>query len=210
MDFGQTFSSLEGKILVASPHMSDPNFEQSLVYICMHDDNGAVGIIINQKIGKISGGDLNKYIGYFHNLIADTKVKKKSASKPLRSSVISKNYPVLFGGPVYSDKMVILSLTKLQEKSFTENQNITMYTDMVSFLREYIKGKEHGKLLFAKGVTAWSPTQLEQEIQDNDWFIIPASVDLLFSQRAKFKWGNVIKDLGINNYSNLVSFSGRA
>ncbi|WHQ46810.1 MAG: YqgE/AlgH family protein [Candidatus Midichloria sp.] len=210
MKLGTTFQSLEGKILVASPHINDQNFEQSLVYVCVHDENGAVGIIINQRIGKIAEVDLNNYIKDFQNLVVKKNKFTNQQMEKLHSSSKKKNYPVLFGGPVYSDKIVVLSLAKEQEKSFAENQHITLYTDIVSFLKEYIAGKNHSKLLFAKGVAAWSQSQLEEEVSENHWFVVPASVDLLFSQRSKSKWGDIIKKFGIENYHNLVGYSGTA
>ena len=212
MKLKTSFQSLEGKILVASPHINDQNFEQSLIYVCMHDENGAVGVIINQRIGKIAEIDLNNYIRDFQSIIvkkgkSNIKITDKSGNIKGKNT---KNYPVLFGGPVYSDRIVVLSLTKEQEKSFTERQNLTLYTDMVTFLKEYVGGKNYKKILFAKGIAAWNPAQLEEEISENNWFVVPASVDLLFSQRSKSKWESIIKNLGINNYYNLVGYSGKA
>ena len=212
MKFKTLLQSLEGKILVASPHINDQNFEQSLIYVCMHDENGAVGVIINQRIGKIAEVDLNNYIKDFQNLIIKRSKSNNKTTDKLDNikNRNTKNYPVLFGGPVYSDRIVVLSLTKEQEESFSEHQNLTLYTDMVTFLKEYVGGKNYRKILFAKGIAAWNPSQLEEEISENNWFVVPASVDLLFSQRSKSKWENIIKDLGINNYYNLVSYSGKA
>ena len=205
------FQSLEGKILVASPHINDQNFDQALIYVCMHDENGAVGVIINQRIGKIAEVDLNNYIKDFKNIIIQKSKSNKITEKMGDAkSKSAKHYPVLFGGPVYSDRIVILSLTKEQEKSFAEQQNLTLYTDMVTFVKEYAGGKNYKKILFAKGIAAWSPSQLEEEISESNWFVVPASLDLLFSQRAKSKWESIIKELGINNYSNLVNYSGQA
>ncbi|MDJ1407063.1 MAG: YqgE/AlgH family protein [Candidatus Midichloria sp.] len=211
MKLETAFQSLEGKILVASPYINDQNFEQSLVYICMHDENGAVGVIINQRIGRIAEVDLNSYIKDFQNLVVKKNKLTTQQVERLYSPSKRRNYPVLFGGPVYSDKIVVLSLTKEQEKSFAKNQHLTLYTDMVTFLKEYVSGKKsHSKLLFAKGIAAWNPSQLEEEVSENNWFVVPASIDLLFSQRSKSKWGDLIKKFGIKKYHNLVGYSGTA
>ncbi|CAG7592892.1 hypothetical protein MHYMCMPSP_01199 [Hyalomma marginatum] len=210
MKLETAFQSLEGKILVASPYINDQNFEQSLVYICMHDENGAVGVIINQRIGRIAEVDLNNYIKDFQNLVVKKNKLTTQQVERLYSPSKRRNYPVLFGGPVYSDKIVVLSLTKEQEKSFAKNQHLTLYTDMVSFLKEYVSGKSHSKLLFAKGIAAWNPSQLEEEVSENNWFVVPASIDLLFSQRSKSKWEDLIKKFGIKKYHNLVGYSGTA
>lgn len=210
MKLETAFQSLEGKILVASPYINDQNFEQSLVYICMHDENGAVGVIINQRIGRIAEVDLNNYIKDFQNLVVKKNRLTSQQMERLYSPSKRRIYPVLFGGPVYSDKIVVLSLTKEQEKSFAENQHLTLYADMVTFLKEYISGKSHSKLLFAKGIAAWNPSQLEEEVSENNWFVVPASIDLLFSQRSKSKWEDLIKKFGIEKYHNLVGYSGTA
>ncbi|AEI88522.1 MAG: Putative transcriptional regulator, AlgH/UPF0301 family [Candidatus Midichloria mitochondrii] len=210
MKLETAFQSLGGKVLVASPYISDQNFEQSLVYICMHDENGAVGVIINQRIGRIAEADLNNYIKDFQSLVVKKNRLTSQQMERLYSPSRRRNYPVLFGGPVYSDKIVVLSLTKEQEKSFAENQHLTLYTDIVAFLKEYISGKSHSKLLFAKGIAAWNPSQLEEEVSENNWFVVPASIDLLFSQRSKSKWEDLIKKFGIEKYHNLVGYSGTA
>jgi len=208
MKMNHFIQSLEGKVLVASPHINDQNFGQSLVYICMHDENGAVGVIINHKIGKIAEVDLNNYIRDCKNIVSK-KDKYNDSAKFNKSSKTLKNYPVLFGGPVYSDKIVVLSLTKEQEKNFYDRQTLTLYTDMIAFLEEYVDSSSQRKLLFAKGIAAWNPSQLEDEVNKSNWFVVPASVDLLFSQRSKSKWENIIKKFGIINYHNLVNYSGR-
>jgi putative transcriptional regulator len=213
MEEGNMFNSLEGKVLVASPHINDENFEHSLVYICVHDEHGAIGIIINQKIGKITDIDLKNYVKNFGDIIIsqEKSLKKKRNTKQsdAMKSKNKKDYPVVFGGPVYSDKIVVLSLNKEQEKNFCIQRNLTYYSDIASFFKEYISGKKnHNKLLFAKGIAAWNPSQLEEEINQSHWFVVPASTELLFSQPSRSKWRNVIRELGISEYYKLVIYSG--
>ena len=186
--------SLEGKMLVASPHMNDPFFEKSLVYICAHDDNGIIGIIVNQQIGMVSIVDMLKNSG--------------NNKKP---KAINKKYPVLFGGPVNSDLIVALSLTKTQEVSFSEHRRADMNADAGTFLQDVIHGKNKpSKLILAKGVSAWDADQLESEISENAWFVIDPSLQMLFSQRIKHKWDTVMKGLGVSNMNYLVHYSGNA
>lgn len=186
------FNSFEGKLLVASPHLGDQYFERALVYICAHDVNGAIGIIINQKIGTISSQDLIKY--------TNSKFKENT----------NKKFTVLFGGPVYSDKVVVLSLSKEQQNTISVQHGVTLYTDINMFLKDYSAGKLKTKFIFAKGVATWDSRQLETEIAENSWFVTPASIDILFSQRIKHKWDIIIKELGVNNLHSLVCYSGNA
>ena len=204
------FTSLEGRILVASPTIGDPIFGQSLVYICVHDENGAIGVIINNKVGIISDTDLKSYISEVSKIFSQPLQLKKKIKEPITDSNSRKKYPVLIGGPAFPDRIVVLSLSKEQEKSFELNQNLTFYTDMVTFLKDYFNdGVKHNKLLFAKGIAAWDATQLDAEVRDNNWFVIPASIDLLFSQKQKSKWDNIIKNMGLSRFHNLVSYSGQ-
>lgn len=199
------FFSLEGKILVASPNLGDGNFERTLIYICMHDINGAIGVILNQSIGNISEADLLKYV--------HATSKAKAAGEDIidiKKSIKDKKFPILFGGPLYTDKIVVLSMNKAQEKDFDLQQSLTLYTDVKLFLDEYITKKKPKKLLFAKGIAAWDSNQLETELMENSWFVVPPSVDLLFSQKSKNKWDSVIKQLGLHNPHNLVSYIGHA
>ena len=206
------FASLEGKILVASPTIGDPIFGQALVYICMHDENGAIGVIINNKVGTISDGDLKSYITEVSKIFSKTfKAKGKSKNQEQVSQIVSKkNYPVLLGGPAFSDRIVVLSLSKEQEQFFDTKQHLTFYTDMVTFLKDYFNDNiQQNKLLFAKGIAAWDSAQLDSEVSDNNWFVVPASVDLLFSQKQRSKWNNIIKNMGLSKFYNLVSYSGQ-
>ncbi len=186
--------SLEGKMLVASPHMNDPFFEKALIYICAHDDSGIIGIIVNQQIGMVSIVDM-----------------LKNSDKEKKTKNIKKKYPVLFGGPVNSDLIIALSLTKTQEISFNEHGRADMHADAGTFLQDVLHGRNKpSKLILAKGVSAWDATQLESEISCNSWFIIEPSLQMLFSQKIKYKWDTVMKNLGVNNMNYLVHYSGSA
>lgn len=186
------FKSMEGKFLVASPYLGDSYFEKSIIYVFAHDKNGALGVIINQKIGTIGMQDL-------YNLV---NIKSKTRS--------SKKLPVLFGGPLNTEKIIALSLNKTQENLPQGNQMLNLHTDMTKFIKNVISQKEYSKFLLIKGISAWDASQLEDEIFENSWFIMPAKLDILFSQKIKYKWNAVIKELGLSDFNHLVSYSGEA
>lgn len=188
----QGFNCMEGKLLVASPNLDDNCFEKSLVYLCAHDKDGAIGVIINHKIGAITAQELAKF----------AKIQSKGS--------IDKKFPVLFGGPVYTDKVVVLCMNKHKEKILRQHQGVTLYTDLEHFLHEYSKGHLQEKLLFAKGVAIWESGQLEAEVESNAWFLVPTTADFLFSQRIKDKWSAIMRDLGVESFHNLVCYSGNA
>lgn len=182
---------LEGKLLVASPNLEDPYFSRSIIYICTHDEAGALGIIINQKIGMVSYNDF-------------VFVNQKD------ESILNKNkkIPLMFGGPVNTDMLIALSM-KYQKESLLIKQNFIVHTDIISFFKKYhSKNKNTEKFILAKGVSAWDSQQLEEEVESNDWLVIEADPELIFSQKRGDKWAGVIKKLGIVDPLGLVQYSG--
>jgi putative transcriptional regulator len=185
--------SLEGKLLVASPHLDDPYFSRSLIYLCAHDEGGAIGIIVNQKIGMVSSKDL------FIGMTDEAEIPK------------SKKIPLMFGGPVNTDMLLILSKKKDDDKSLI-TQDFAVHTDIFSFLKDHQMKKDSiEKFILAKGVAAWDSEQLEEEVFANDWLVIEPSVKLVFSQKSGDTiWSNVIKSIGIAKSHGLVHYSGSA
>ena len=178
--------SLEGKILIASPHLDDQYFSRSLVYICAHDASGAIGIMINQRIGMISYGD-------FMMLGDQSKVS---------DSVKNKKFPLMFGGPVNTDMLIALSLNKKDKLINLKTNDVIVNTDVGKFFKDIIKNKKLSEKFI------WDSQELEEEISDNAWFVIPASSDIIFSQKTKDKWKQMIRKLGILNTHELVKYSG--
>lgn len=202
----KSFESLEGKLLVASPHVTDPHFERSVVYICVHDDDDVIGVVVNHCIGRILENELKEYLRALDKNFTNKSTQDIKDIAP-KKTVRKKNYPVLLGGPAYTERVVVLSLNKEQEKKFAEEQALTLYTDLSSFLKEYNKGKT-AKLLFAKGLAVWHYQQLEQEIKNSDWILLPASLEILFAQKIQHKWEYLIKNIGISHLHNFVSYAG--
>ena len=136
--------SLEGKLLVASPHNEDPYFSKSIIYICAHDESGAIGLIVNQKIGIVSSKDL--FLGAM-----------KSNDMPKNKSI-----PLMFGGPVNTDMLLILSKKKDDERSLI-TQSFIVHTDIIAFLQDQEdKKNDMEKFILTKGVSAWDSHQLEE------------------------------------------------
>lgn len=185
------FESLEGKLLVASKSLDGSCFERSLIFICAHDDKGAIGVIINNKIGNF----------YIKDYIDSTIIKPALRSRKI---------PVMFGGPIEQDRLIILSITKEQERNFDKFQRVTLYTESNTFIQDYALGKIKSKFISVKGFAAWEPNQLEQEIEENSWLIAPATLDILFSQKIKNKWQKVVDSIGVKSFSHLVNYTGNA
>ncbi len=185
------FESLEGKLLVASQSLDGTYFEKSIIYLCAHDDKGALGIVINNKIGSF----------YIKDYISNTYVKPNLKNRKI---------PIMFGGPIEPDRLIILSITKEQERNFDRLQSVTLYTESKEFLKDCASGKVKDKFIVAKGFAAWDPEQLEKEIEENSWLIAPANLDILFSQKIKNKWQKVVESIGVKNFLQLVNYTGNA
>ncbi len=189
------FHSLEGKILVASPNIGDSFFEKSLIYIFLHDKNGALGVVLNHKIGAVPAQEL-------------TKLSNKKQLKGQDEHCY--NLPIILGGPVNTDRIIAFSVTASQEQGFGNYQSLTLHTDIDNFVKEYLNNGKSTKFLLAKGISAWGSSQLEGEIASNSWFVIPPQLNLIFSQDIHNKWENVIKELGIQDFRFVSPYQGNA
>ncbi|MSO14275.1 YqgE/AlgH family protein [Candidatus Aquarickettsia rohweri] len=186
------FNSLEGKILIASPKLEDRFFEKSLIYIFMHDRNGVLGVILNHEIGSVSNHELLKLFDKNIDKIKDEKL------------------PIVFGGPVNTERIIALSIDKKQEQQFSSLQSIVLHTDIQNFVKNFIIKSNKSKFLLARGISAWDSNQLEDEIAENSWFIIQPKIELIFSHKIKNKWSFAIEQLGIKDSSFIAPYSGNA
>ena len=173
------FSSLEGKILMASPRLEDRFFEKALIYIFMHDKNGAFGVILNHEIGSVSN----------HELL---KLFDKNTNK-----VKIERLPIVFGGPVNTERIIALSIDKQREKQFSSMQSIVLHTDIQNFVKKFIIKNDKSKFLLARGISAWSSNQLEDEISGNSW-LVSSGNDLrnLINDQIDGYWKNHMLGLG--------------
>lgn len=226
------FRSLEGKILVASPHMDDKNFQHALIYICAHDENGAIGMIINRKIGDVninnfvrdhSTKNTKKNIIQKNIEFIDTKIKLEKDDEDIKNTNTKDNknnknknnnknkIPIMLGGPVNSENTIIISINKYQIASFDKHKNINIYSEIPKFIKHYTENKiKPHKIMLIKGVSLWDSSQLEEEIAENNWFVINASIDIIFSQKTQNTWQKVIEKLGIDKINYFVNYLGNA
>ncbi len=183
-------SYLTGRLLVAMPQMEDPRFEHAVVYICGHDVNGSMGLVIN------------KY--------ADTLTLKEILSQlSVHTPNLKRNLRVHFGGPVEMGRGFVLHSTDyLQEGSIRIDDNYAL-TATVEILRDIAIGKGPEKCLLALGYVSWSPGQIEAELQANSWLEIDSQEKLIFCEELDDCWSKAIGTLGIDP-SMLSSDAGHA
>ena len=184
--------SLEGRILVATPSLNASYFEKTVIYIYAHDEEGALGTIINKQVATETFRDMKKKLGINKNILINKKV------------------PIYMGGPLHEDNKYILSADREQKKNFTKEQALTLFTNSDEYLSDVIKGRLKTDYIVLKGFCGWGAGQLEAEIEENSWIVINAEYNYIFSNRKKNLWSTLIKKTGIKNFQNLVGYSGNA
>jgi putative transcriptional regulator len=178
---------LDGQFLLAMPGMADSRFTRSVVYICAHSPDGAMGIVINQPARKITFPDLLLQL----DLVEPDDI--------IRLPTPAEKLPVLKGGPVETGRGFVLHTADF----FIDNSTLSIddsvsLTATVDILRAIAKGDGPRKAMLALGYAGWSPGQLEEEIKQNGWLNVPADPGLLFDGDLEGKYGRALKLLGID------------
>lgn len=180
-------SYLAGNLLIAMPSMGDPRFARSVIYMCVHNEDGAMGLVINRLIGSLS----------FSDLLAQLGIEERKAKQATR---------VHFGGPVETGRGFVLhSADYLQESSLKINDAVAL-TATLDVLRDIAGGSGPRRSLLALGYAGWGPGQLDAEIQANGWLHAEADEDLIFDDSLENKWERAISKLGVD----LTKLSGTA
>lgn len=192
-------SYLDGQLLVAMPGMPDARFAKSVIYICAHSNEGAMGLVINQKANKIS----------FPDLLVQLDVIKEDQAISLPSQ--AGGVPVVRGGPVETGRGFVLHSDEFSiDNSTLQIANHVSLTATIDILRAIADGSGPSRALLALGYASWSPGQLEKEISGNGWLTAPASdASLLFDDSHESKYSRALATLGVNE-AFLSSQAGHA
>ena len=189
---------LDGQLLIAMPLMSDQRFARSVVYLCAHSEDGAMGLIINQRAPHISFPDLLERLGI---VPSDTK-------DGLSNEILTMSIHV--GGPVETGRGFVLhSSDYFANDSTLPIENGVCLTATIDILKAIAAGEGPGQAILALGYAGWSPGQLESEIQANGWLNCPADTDLIFDPDVESKYTRAFAKIGIDP-SHLVSDAGHA
>lgn len=171
-------SSLTGQFLVAMPNMADARFVHTVIYICSHNETGAMGIIINRLYGAID----------MKNLLEQLNI-------PFTDATPDKN--IHYGGPVETGRGFVLHTDDFfQDTSMRVEGDVTL-TATLEILRAIAEGRGPSRSLISLGYAGWAPGQLESEIQQGTWLNVPADDELLFDTNIDDKWERAIAKLGI-------------
>ncbi len=177
-------NDLSHHFLVAMPNLKDPNFKQSVVYVCEHNDEGAMGLIINKPL-QINLGNVLRHLNID---ISDHSTE---------------THPVLMGGPVGQEHGFIVhnqpAFLSEQSKLETDDKEPELViSSSKDTLKVIAQGKGPSQFIITLGYTGWQPGQLEEEIADNTWLVIPFDESILFDTPIETRWQNAVATLGID------------
>lgn len=182
---------LSGKLLIAMPGMGDPRFDRSVIYMCAHSEEGAMGLIVNQPAPDLAFGDL----------LEQLEIDPTDESLPTQIHV---------GGPVEHGRGFVLHSGEyiIAESTLRVNDDFGM-TATLEILEDMAIRRGPKRALLALGYSGWAPGQLEEEISHNGWLTCDASPELVFATENSKKWEKALATLGIDPLM-LSASAGRA
>jgi putative transcriptional regulator len=189
---------LDGQLLIAMPVISDKRFARSVIYLCAHSAEGAMGLIVNQRASHIS----------FSQLLGQLSVSIASENQVQRREIA--DIDVHIGGPVETGRGFVLhSSDYFAADSTLEIDDGVSLTATIDILKAIADGSGPDRAILALGYAGWRPGQLESEIQANGWLHCPSDLDLLFDRDLDQKYERAMSKIGIDP-SHLVSDAGHA
>jgi putative transcriptional regulator len=189
---------LDGQLLIAMPSMTDKRFARSVIYMCLHSSEGAMGLIINQRADNVS----------FPKLLKELRVLDDAAEDEIPAEILS--MAVQVGGPVARARGFVLHSADYSGGSSTLaiNQGVCL-TNTIDILKAMARGSGPDHAMLALGYASWAPGQLESEIQANGWLSCPANPEIVFDRELDSKYDRALSILGVDP-CHLVGYSGHA
>ena len=190
--------SLKGQFLVAMPSMGDDRFQETVIYLVGHGEEGAMGLVVNQSLDDMR----------FADILEELKLGDKDEIIHLPEPV--RNRRVLRGGPVQKSRGFVLHSPDYfrQENSYPVSDDVCL-TATLDILKSIAFKNAPADALFALGYCGWSPGQLEGELKQNGWLTVPFNRDLLFDTPIADRYDAALGQLGITR-ATLSATSGSA
>ncbi|ARC53470.1 YqgE/AlgH family protein [Candidatus Riesia pediculischaeffi] len=185
--------NLRNHFLIAMPMLVDPYFQRSVIYICEHNDKGAMGLMINKPIEQIS----------INNILYNLNIKplKKEKKRDLNQIVFS-------GGPLAEAHGFILHSPQKRFNSTLQLSDEIMITTSKDILESLGTDNQPEKTLVALGYSGWENGQLEKEMMKNNWLTVEANSEIIFHTPIMERWKEAASLIGIdickisNQYGN--------
>lgn len=170
---------LTGQLLVAMPQMLDARFAKSVIYMCAHTEDGAMGLVVNKLMDNINFPDLLEQLG-------------------LESALSERDIRVHFGGPVEVGRGFVLHTSDyVQDATMVIDEQIAL-TATTDILKDIADGDGPRSSLLALGYAGWGPGQLDNEIQQNGWLSVAADDGLVFGHDPDSIWQGALAKIGID------------
>jgi putative transcriptional regulator len=170
--------SLTGQLLVAMPQMRDPRFTRSVIYMCAHNAEGAMGLVINRLVGSITFPDMLEQLG-------------------IAAGEHGRQIKVHFGGPVDAGRGFVLHSDEYRHEGTVAVVDGMALTATIDILKDIAGGHGPQRCLLALGYAGWGAGQLDAEIQANGWLTVPADADLVFEGDLDGKWERALGKIGV-------------
>ncbi|HMB74962.1 MAG TPA: YqgE/AlgH family protein [Kiloniellaceae bacterium] len=170
---------LTGQMLIAMPSMRDARFARTVIFLCAHNEDGAMGLVVNRLVGAITFPDLLGQLGI--DVTPDVEEIR-----------------VHFGGPVESGRGFVLHSADYSQDSTLDVDGRIALTATVDILKDIAAGTGPRQHLMALGYAGWGPGQLDSEIQANGWLHVEADDNLIFGEDLNNKWEHAIGKLGVS------------
>ncbi len=176
--------SLQGKLLISMPALTEPTFASSVIYVCAHSNQGAMGFIINKAIQGMTFLD-----------VADQVELSKASDVTLQSLA---NRPVLMGGPVDQKRGFVLHSTDYVTANSLKVSRQISVTSTLDVLQDLAMGRGPARHALALGYAGWSPGQLENELKHNGWLHSDANMDFIFQSDLGGMHGQALRNMGVD------------
>ncbi|MBM3573463.1 MAG: YqgE/AlgH family protein [Alphaproteobacteria bacterium] len=186
----QASGYLTGQLLIAMPTMRDPRFTRTVIYMCAHNAEGAMGLVVNRLVGSLTFPELLQQLG----------IEVSNRKRDLR---------IHFGGPVDSGRGFVLHSDDYTQDGTLMVEGGIALTATVDILKQIASGSGPRLSLLALGYAGWGPGQLDSEIQANGWLHAPADDAIVFDEDLDGKWQRAIGKIGVD-VSLLSGEVGRA
>jgi len=185
--------NLANHFLIAMPSMQDPIFGGTVVYVCEHNENGVLGVVINKPT----------------DMTMDTLFDRIDLEVSSAADRHMESEPIMFGGPVQDDRGFVLHTPGARYSSSLTVSNDIAFTTSIDVLEAVARGKGPERMLVSIGYSGWSPGQLEDEISRNGWLTVGADPRILFDLPIEERYSAAMKLLGIDPLM-LTSEAGHA
>jgi putative transcriptional regulator len=181
---------MTGELLVAMPQMRDARFTRSVIYVCAHTGDGAMGLVVNRLVGSLT----------FPDLLQQLNIDSEGKGEHIR---------IRSGGPVETGRGFVLHSSDYVDDATLKVGELVGLTATIDILKDIASGSGPRRSLLALGYAGWGPGQLDQELTANAWLTVPADEELIFDDRLNDKWERSLNKIGVD-FTFLTAEAGHA